>query len=635
MKIKNLATISLFFMMALASSFLLVGRVSAATLNVDSTADTSDAIPGDGLCDNGSGDCTLRAAVEESEALAGADTINFSIPGPGPHTINLGTGLPSITQQLAIDGSTQPGAVCGTLVPSLPAADNIPHSLLIEIRGDGILSGNTEIFRFLGHLASGSAVKGLILSDVGDNQNAITVEGTNFSQPLSSMSIECNYLGTNRLGNSGNVNAGNGIALHNGATQANIHNNLASGGWTQGVAGFGDNNIHHNLLGVTADGNTALPNYSGAYLNADADNRALFTNNVASGNTTSGFEAMRGVNIENNFIGVSLSGQPLGNGGDGVFMGYGASDNTIGSAGNHNVISANGGNGVRMLRNNDCQSVVTNVLIIGNYIGTDNHGLPSSGFGNQGSGVSANETDDSCGGSVYKNRIGGDEPGEANIIAGNGEDGVRVYAVPWESCDDGFGPYLCNGTDVFSVSILPNSIFANGNLGINLAEDQDGDSVADAELGPNQINNFVLDYPATHANNYLNRPIVNSAVYQNTNLEVNYSFQAPTIQDSGDSLNGSDLVGFRLDFYASETASDGSFAGYAQGKVHIGSFIIDSSATNATHTFDAASISAMSNVHITATSTVLWKVIPDTSGGCIGGIRYGDGPPYNISSQCN
>jgi CSLREA domain-containing protein len=46
---------------------LLLGAppVGAATFTVTSTGDTSDAIPGKGICDDGSGACTLRAAVEE------------------------------------------------------------------------------------------------------------------------------------------------------------------------------------------------------------------------------------------------------------------------------------------------------------------------------------------------------------------------------------------------------------------------------------------------------------------------------------------------------------------------------------------------------------------------------------------
>src|SRR5262249_4416352 len=55
------------------------GEVVAAsfTFTVDSSLDDSDAFPGDGICASPSGRCTLRAAVEESNALAGENTIEI------------------------------------------------------------------------------------------------------------------------------------------------------------------------------------------------------------------------------------------------------------------------------------------------------------------------------------------------------------------------------------------------------------------------------------------------------------------------------------------------------------------------------------------------------------------------------
>jgi len=47
----------------------------AATFHVDSTADTADPTAGDGVCGGGAGACTLRAAIEETNAVAGMDTV--------------------------------------------------------------------------------------------------------------------------------------------------------------------------------------------------------------------------------------------------------------------------------------------------------------------------------------------------------------------------------------------------------------------------------------------------------------------------------------------------------------------------------------------------------------------------------
>ena len=47
----------------------------AATLVVNSTADAVDANPGDDVCADGAGNCTLRAAIMEANALAGPNII--------------------------------------------------------------------------------------------------------------------------------------------------------------------------------------------------------------------------------------------------------------------------------------------------------------------------------------------------------------------------------------------------------------------------------------------------------------------------------------------------------------------------------------------------------------------------------
>ena len=58
------------------AAILLAATVaSAATFRVNDTSDAVDANPGDGVCATAGGACTLRAAVQEANALAGADRI--------------------------------------------------------------------------------------------------------------------------------------------------------------------------------------------------------------------------------------------------------------------------------------------------------------------------------------------------------------------------------------------------------------------------------------------------------------------------------------------------------------------------------------------------------------------------------
>ena len=54
---------------------LLSFNTFSATFTVNSTSDTVDIAPGDGVCLDGIGDCSLRAAIMESNVFKGADTV--------------------------------------------------------------------------------------------------------------------------------------------------------------------------------------------------------------------------------------------------------------------------------------------------------------------------------------------------------------------------------------------------------------------------------------------------------------------------------------------------------------------------------------------------------------------------------
>src|SRR5258708_22998210 len=64
-------------LIAWAALSLVAAPGHAATFVVNTTADTADAVPGDGKCADSSNACSLRAAVEEANPLFGADTIQL------------------------------------------------------------------------------------------------------------------------------------------------------------------------------------------------------------------------------------------------------------------------------------------------------------------------------------------------------------------------------------------------------------------------------------------------------------------------------------------------------------------------------------------------------------------------------
>ncbi|MCH8960579.1 MAG: alanine racemase [Bacteroidetes bacterium] len=83
-----------------------------ADFTVDSTADAVDASPGDGVCDDGTGSCSLRAAIMEANAAPGADELV----------------LPAGTYMLAIIGLDEDDAMTGDL----------------DVRGDLIIDGQNN-----------------------------------------------------------------------------------------------------------------------------------------------------------------------------------------------------------------------------------------------------------------------------------------------------------------------------------------------------------------------------------------------------------------------------------------------------------------------------------------------------------
>src|SRR5262249_43981380 len=124
---------------------------------------------------NNNGGGSLRQAIASANGAAGADTINFNIPGGGVHTIIPTTPLPAITGPVTIDGTTQPG-YAGTP--------------LIEIQGP---AGGAAAGLDLQGGSSGSTIRGLVINSFTSG-NAIRIQSSNNDV------IAGNYLGTNAAG---------------------------------------------------------------------------------------------------------------------------------------------------------------------------------------------------------------------------------------------------------------------------------------------------------------------------------------------------------------------------------------------------------------------------------------------------
>ena len=156
------------------------GQVQAATFTVNSTADLPDANPGNGVCDTGSGACTLRAAIMEANSSPGADTITIpaGVYALGIPTVNDDldtTGDFDIHTPMTIQGASTTSTIIDGGFP-LPGADPTAKGMdrLFEIHPT---SGNVT-FRNL------TLREGYSVEDGGGIQNwspgLLVIENANF-----------------------------------------------------------------------------------------------------------------------------------------------------------------------------------------------------------------------------------------------------------------------------------------------------------------------------------------------------------------------------------------------------------------------------------------------------------------------
>jgi titin len=336
--------------------------------------------------DSGAG--SLRQAILDSNANPGSNTIQFAIDS-GAQTIAPSSALPTITQPVLIDGTTQPG-FAGTP--------------LIEIDGTNVPTYGAG----LTVSAGSTTIQGLVVSGFRGNGIALTTNGDDI--------IRNDFIGTDITGTVMQANGGEGILV---ASNDNLiggigAGNVISGNTLRGInlAGTG-NVVQGNWIGTDVTGSLRLGNAGGGLFVGSGSNLIGGTDpgagNIISANGSIGITiASAGNQVQGNTIGLDVTGSvALGNASDGVEINAGASNNSniIGGTapGAGNVISANP-TGVAIFGAGN--------IVQGNLIGTDVTGTVA--LGNTFSGV------DIGGGFAANNLIGGTDPGAGNTIAANG-----------------------------------------------------------------------------------------------------------------------------------------------------------------------------------------------------------------------
>jgi uncharacterized repeat protein (TIGR01451 family)/CSLREA domain-containing protein len=402
--------------LALVAGILVVwgGPASAASIVVTSAGDGSDLVPGDGACVTVTGDCSLRAAIQEANALPGADTITFS----GVTLVEPAGALPTIGETLTIDGSVMSGPVSlpavqidGSSVPG--TADGLTiNAGMSEIRGlaisgfggDGIVVRADDVnivASFIGTDLSGTTAAGnggagiravdttgLFVGGSLTDRTLVSANGRGIDVTGGGRSTITNVgVGTDITNEVDLGNRGDGIVVRSHAT-ATILGNQVGGNDGVGILieDADDATLNGNVVGVDPGGSILLPNAAGIEVRGGAgisERVVLFSNRVV-GNLGVGIRigdgpnaaadvGVPGATLRANLVGT-IGSANLGNGGDGVLIGGGgATGGTIvgGSLADANRIAFNGGAGVHVLAGGTNERILSNAIFNNVGLGID------------------------------------------------------------------------------------------------------------------------------------------------------------------------------------------------------------------------------------------------------------------------
>ena len=335
-----------------------VARLAFANV-VNVTSDLPDVQPGNGVCETVvPGECSLRAAIQESNVIPGPDLILFDIPLTQPGcvsgvcTIQPLSALPTVLDAITIDGYTQPGASPN----SNPAGTVFNTVLTIELSGAlaGVGASGLEL------QAADSLVQGLVINRFAGN--GLTIGP---GKPVGNVFVRGNFIGTDSSGTFALGNGQHGIGANDMSVYIGGPNigdgNLISGNALNGIgliAVTANNVIQGNFIGTDITGGVAIGNgQHGVSLEnilpgVTIGGGGLSDGNLISGNGLSGVQLLsnNGTLVRGNYIGTDLLGSgPLPNG-EGVSIGLNTQNNEIGgpTLSDGNLIAFNAGNGISL-----------------------------------------------------------------------------------------------------------------------------------------------------------------------------------------------------------------------------------------------------------------------------------------------
>src|SRR5262245_21234519 len=241
---------------------------SAATFTVDATDDATDATPGDGQCATKAGSCTLRAAIQEANALPGPDSIRlpsgtFLIAREGADDDQCIDGDLDITSSITITG----GSASGSFI------DGNHRSRVFDVQptGAAVISGVT-IQNGSAEGGGGVRVKGgtLKLTEVTVLGNQAAASGGGIWNDLGVLEVGRSTISGKVAHDEGGGIANGGTAtLRNVTISGNTADMVGGGLRTLGSATLNNTTVAANTLtGVSNDGqlifmNSLLANNAG------------------------------------------------------------------------------------------------------------------------------------------------------------------------------------------------------------------------------------------------------------------------------------------------------------------------------------------------------------------------------------
>lgn len=274
---------------------------AATTFTVNVETDGEDNNLADSTCDSdpaAGSQCSLRAAIQESNDTAGTDTIEFGIPGDQVHKIHPATALPTITQALTIDGYTQDNSVPN----GLPLKNGTDAGIQVELRGPG---APLTISSFAGLKATAGPVivRGLAIN--GFSSGILASSG-------SDVRVRGCFVGTDAVGKKAKGN-GDGVFVDIGAAATiggpdPADHNLISANADKGISSSVAITAQGNLIGVKFDGKSALGN-------ADSGIAVFFGNSTIGGTGEAGnviaFSGRKGVEVHNAMTNATIRGNRI------------------------------------------------------------------------------------------------------------------------------------------------------------------------------------------------------------------------------------------------------------------------------------------------------------------------------------